>query len=144
MRVAAGFRTTNAPTSTLPAGSLYAIANVPLRVYEISVFNTTVTACSLQIVRLTSAGTPGAGITEAPFDTEYSAFQGTAFNSHTSTPPSLGAVIRAFPIGAAIGAGAIFTFDAEPLRIPPGTANGIGIISVGTGQIVDVNFDWDE
>lgn len=144
MRVAAAFRTTSAPTSTLPGGSLYAIANVPLRVYEIGVFNTTATAASLQIVRLTTAGTQGAAITEGPFDTDYSAFQGTAFNTHTGTPPSLGAVIRAFSVGAAIGAGAIFTFDAEPLRIPPGTANGIGIISVGTGQVLDCYFDWDE
>lgn len=143
MRVAAAFRTTNAPTSTLPGGSLYAIANAPLRVYEIGVFNTTAVACSLQIVRLASAGTQGAAITEAPFDTEHTQLA-TAFNSHTSTGPTLGAVIRAFPLGAAIGAGAVFTFDAEPIRIPQGTGNGIGIIAVGTGQVVDLYFDWDE
>jgi hypothetical protein len=143
MRHTAAFRTTAAPTATNPGGSLYAIANVPLRVVEIGVFNTTVTACGLQIVRLTTAGTQGAGITEAPFDTDRTP-QGTAFNSHTSTGPTLGGVIRAFSIGAAIGAGAIFTFDSEPVRIPQGTGNGIGVISVGTGQILDLYFDWDE
>lgn len=142
MRCAASFRTTNAPSATLPGGSLYAIAGVPLRVFEISVFNTTTTACSLQIVRLTSAGTVGAAITETPFDPERTN-QATAFNSHTGAP-TLGGVIRSFPIGAAIGAGAVFTFDAEPIRIAAGTANGIGVVAVGTGQILDVNFDWDE
>ena len=144
MRVTAAFRMTSAPTTTLPGGSLYAIANKPLRLYEVGIFNTTTTACSLTLVRLTTAGTPGTGITEGPFDTDLT-HSGTAFQAHSSTPPSLGAAIRVFPLGAAIGAGAVFTFDAEPVRIGQGTANGIGLISTtGTAQICDVYFDWDE
>jgi hypothetical protein len=30
------------------------------------------------------------------------------------------------------------------LRIPVGTANGIGIVPVGTGQVVTAYFVWDE
>lgn len=144
MRCTAAFRMTTAPTTTLPGASLYAIANRPLRLFEIGIFNTTVTACSLTVCRLTTAGTHSTTVTASAFEPGKTV-DGVASQAHTSTPPSLGANIRVVPIGAAIGAGAIFTWDAEGIDIDAGTANGIGIISTtGTAQICDVYFDWDE
>lgn len=137
-------RTTNAPTATLPGASLYAIANVPLKVVEVGVFNTTATACMANLYRLGSAGTQGAGLTENAFDSDYTVL-GTAFQSHTGSVPTLGTGIVRASLGAAVGAGMVWTFDAEPLRIAQGTGNGIGIMCLtGTGQILDFYFIWDE
>ena len=140
-------RTTNAPTSTLPGASLYAIANVNLRVVEIGVFNTSTTACAVSVNRLDSAGTQGSGLTEGYIGDPASGVSilGTAFQSHTSTPPTLGEELIRASLGAAIGAGMVWTFDTVPILIPAGTANGIGLICpTGTGQILDFYFVWDE
>lgn len=144
-RCAAAGRTTNAPTSTLPGISLYSIANVRLKVKEIHLFNTTTTACTASVVRLTTTGTQGTGLTEICEDNDGFAPAGTAFQSHTSTPPTSGSPIRYVDIAAGIGAGVILTFSDAGLVIPAGTGNGIGILCPsGTGQVLDVSFVWDE
>lgn len=145
MRVSAAGVFSAVPTTTLPAASLYAVANVPLKVYEIGITNRTTTAFGICVARFTTAGTPGTGYTEAPHDSEM-AHSATVFQAHTSTPPTLGAVLRQASIGAAIGAGVVWTFDGDPIRIPAGTANGIGIIvpTGQTGQLCDFWIEWDE
>lgn len=140
--------TTGAGSTTLPIMSLYAPANQRLILREVGVFNTTTTAVviGLKLVRLTTAATQGAALTEAQFDPDAPANVGTAFNTHSSTGPSLGADIAAMPVGAAIGAGTILTFYGENngIIIPKGTANGVGILPLGTGQICTAYFIWDE
>jgi len=146
-RFSVSARTTNAPTTTLPGASLYAIANVNLRVKEIGVFNTTATACAISINRLDSAGTQGSGLTEGYIADPGSGvtIYGTGFQSHTSTPPTLGEELVRVSLGAAVGAGMVWTFDDEPILIPAGTANGIGIMAAtGTGQILDFYIIWEE
>src|SRR5262245_38605461 len=144
-RFSASFRTTNAPTSTLPGGSLYAAGTVALNVVEVHIFNSTATACSIGLIRLTSAGTQGSGVTAAKFDSD-STSTGTAKQSHTSTGPTITDEIARADLGAAIGSNMIWTFDAKPIRVAPATSNGIGLIAVAgvTGQILDVVFVWDE
>ena len=83
-------RTTNAPTATLPGASLYATAAIAPRVREIGVFNTTATACMVNLCYLTTAGTQGAGLTETKWDTDTATAVATGFQSHTGTPPTLG------------------------------------------------------
>lgn len=145
MRAAGAARMTSAPTATLPGISLYSVASRPLYVYEVEIYNTTAVACEVALVRLTTAGTVGAAVTvEGPFDSD-EALDGAMFQAHSSTPPTFTTVFRQAMLGAAIGAGAIWTFDAQPIRIPAGTANGVGILCLnGTGQICDVSFDWDQ
>ena len=36
------------------------------------------------------------------------------------------------------------TFGARGLHIPAGTATGIGIVPIGTGQVVEFYIDWME
>lgn len=144
-RFSASARATGVGSATLPFASLYAIASRRLLLREVHVFNTTTTAVVVALTRFTTAGTPGAGVAVQEEDGESPAPVGTPFQAHSSTPPTLGDEIRRTDIGAAIGAGAIWTFDQDGLRIPPGTANGVGLyVPTGTAQICDFVFVWDE
>src|SRR4030095_14125856 len=144
MRAYGGGRITTAATATLPARSLYPIANRPLYVVECGVFNTTATQTNVALGRFTTAGTPGAGFTELSEDPEITPV-GTLFDSHTSTAPTLaGAIVRG-DLGAAIGAGIVWSFGSRGIVIPQGTGNGVGLyVPNGTGQIWDFYFAWDE
>jgi hypothetical protein len=140
-----GARTTNAPTSTLPAISLYATAAVNFSLIEIGISNTTATACVVGLCRLTTAGTQGAGLTEAALDQSSVAASCTAFNSHTSTGPTLVDLGYRWSLGAAIGSGVIWTWQAGEMAATIGTGNGVGIYCpTGTGQVLDVYLKWTE
>lgn len=136
---------TGAGSTTLPIISLYAAAANGGAIYEIGVFNTTAVAVDLKLVRLTTAGTQGAGLVEAPHNPDSVAAACTAFTTH-SVAPTLGNDMgyRA-SLGAAIGAGVIWTFGSTGMRIPVGTGNGIGVIvENGTGQACQAYLVWDE
>lgn len=145
-RYSVGVRSNGAGSTTLPVGSLYAPASVDLHVFEIGVFNTTTTAVNIAIRRLTTAGTQGTGLSEIPWDPDAVAASGTAFDTHSSTGPTLTAGFYSHAtLGAAAGAGVIFTYGEDGLRIPKGTGNGICIIpGTGTGQILDWYISWRE
>lgn len=144
-RYSAGWRTAGAGSSTLPVASLYAGASTRLLLREVHIFNTTTTAVQLALRYLTTTGTQGAAtITEMEFDGDGPAPDGAAFDTHTAGPTITTGNLWMGDLGAAIGAGVILTFDDDPIRIPTGTANGVGIVPPGTGQIVDVTFVWDE
>lgn len=144
-RYSSGVRTA-AGSTTLPIISIYAAAAVGGAIREIGVTNTTTTGVALKLTRITTAGTQGAGQTEAKFDPDSAAASCTVFTTHSSTGPTLGDDLgfRA-TLAAAVGAGAVWTFSESGLRIPIGTANGIGIIvATGTGQVCDAYLVWDE
>jgi hypothetical protein len=137
---------TTAGSTTLPIVSLYAGASAGGTLREIGLANTTSTAVSLKLVRLTTAGTPGGGLTEARQNpNSIAAGQCTAFNTHTGAPTlgdDLGYRIR---LGAADGASVIWTFGADGIVISVGVTNGVGVIvESGTGQPVLVDLVWDE
>ena len=144
-RYSVGGRSTGAGSSTLPLFSLYGGASGAGKIREIGVFNTTAVALAISLQRFTATGTQGAALTEIGYepDTPVSNCQG--FNTHTVTPTITAGVIRQASIGAAIGAGVIWTFGDTGLIVKLGTGNGYGIlIPAGTGQIVDFYIDWDE
>lgn len=137
-------RSTVAGTTVRAVASLFAIAGKTVKIREIGVYNTTASAVALALARFTNATGVGAGLTEAPWDTEGPAPSGTGFAGHTADG-AVGAVFRHAPLAASIGSAFIWTFGDTGLVIPAGTANGIGIICpTGTGQILDYHFDWDE
>jgi hypothetical protein len=145
-RYSAGARSAGAGSTTLPIGSLYAAAAVNFRLREIGVFNTTATACALKLVRLSTAGTQGSGLTESPHDASSVAASCTAFNTHTVAPTIANDLGYNASLGAAIGSGIIWTFGGDTgINVNVGTGNGVGIIvATGTGQICDFWFMWDE
>lgn len=144
-RYSAGART-SAGSTTLPIISLYAAAAVNFRIKEIQVFNTTTTAVALKLVRLSTAGTQGAGLTESPHDASSVAASCTAFNTHTVAPTIATDLGYNETLGAAAGSATIFTFGGDVgINVNVGTGNGIGVIvATGTGQICDATIVWEE
>ncbi len=143
-RYSAYCTTTNAGTSARPLMSLAASASVGCRVVEIGISNTTTTSCQFRIARLTAAGTPGTTLTASKYNTTAATAACVASNSHTADATIATDSLVGANIGAAIGAGWIWTFGDGGLHIPVGTANGIGIVPVGTGQVLIAYITWDE
>lgn len=146
-RYSAGIRSGGAGSTTLPVGSLYASASVGGRIREIGIFNTTTTAVALKLVRLTTAGTSSAitGFGQQDKAIADSA-QCTPRDVHSSTGPTVGDDLGyRTTLGAAAGAGVIWTFGDVGILVPVGTANGVGIlVATGTGQVLDWYVVWDE
>jgi hypothetical protein len=143
-RHSAGVKT-SAGSTTLPVISLYSAAATGSRLREVGLFNTTTTAVDVKLVRLTSAGTQGASITEAEHDPDGAPPLCIAYTTH-SVAPSLGDDLgyRASLAGA-VGSGIIWTFGDQGIRAPVGTGNGIGVIvENGTGQALQAYLVWDE
>lgn len=147
-RFSAAFKSTGAGSSTLPLGSMWATAAVRPRVVEVGVFNTTTTAVEVQLVRFSAGtGTKGSAITSVYEDDNSQAAVTTVANTHTVTPTTISAALRQATLGAAAGSGLIWTFGGGKtpgLVVPNSTTDGLGIIVVGTGQILDISFTWDE
>lgn len=143
-RYSFGMRGTVAGTSARAMMSLFGIANIGCRLREVGVFNTTTTALAVALVRFTNATNVGAGQTEGEYDENAPAPSCTIFAGHTGDGGT-GQVLMQASLGAAIGAGVIWTFGDTGIIIQPGTANGIGVtVPTDTGQICDLYFIWDE
>lgn len=146
-RYSAAWRTTGAGSTTLPIAGLMAVAGCRPRLVEVSVFNSTATACAVALRRVTVAGTSGA-TQSVVYDSDNSqAALATPKDTWTVAPTFVNGNIEAASLGAAIGSGIMWTFGgpAGGLVIPNTTGDGI-VLSVltGTGQICDVKFRWDE
>ena len=138
-----GARAAGAGSATLPCGSLYATAAVTPRIREIGISNTTAVAVTVGLCKLSATGTQGAALTEQSLDGSSPAC--AAFNTHTVTGALVDMGYR-MTLGAAIGAGVIWTFGGDVgMTCNLGTSNGIGIyIPTGTGQVIDFYFVWNE
>lgn len=143
-RYSASARTAAVPTSAR-GPSVYNIASLcSPKIREVGVFNTTTTAFAVSLNRMTAAGTQGANITETKHDALGPAADATAKQTHTADGTPSDEIVRA-SIGAAVGAGVVWTFGDTGLVIPAGTANGIALLlPVGTAQHFDFYFIWDE
>lgn len=136
---------TTAGSTTLPIISLYGGTTVRPRLREVHLFNTTTTAVFLKIVRVTTTGTQGTGLTEMPLVPEDPAAIATAFNTHSVAPTITSGDLWRGSLGAAIGSGVILTFPDQGLVIPPTANNGLAVVvATGTGQAVDATLIWDE
>ena len=144
-RFGTGARAAGAGSTTLPSGSLYAGAAVSPRLREVGIFNTAAVAVAVKLVRLTTAGTQGAGLVEADQAVADAVAASAAFNTHTGAPTLGDDLGYRTALAAAVGSGVIWTFGADGIAIPVGTGNGIGIIiATGTGQILDWYLVFDE
>lgn len=141
---AAGATATNGGTAARPVGGVMAIAGSEFFLREVGIFNTTSVACGFRLARLTAAGTPGTALGEITYETTDEAPNCTAFNSWSADATVSADSIRRVQLGAAVGSGVIWTFGSRGIHVPAGTANGVGLIPIGTGQVVEFYFDWME
>jgi len=136
-------RTSAVPTAAR-GPSVYGVAGATLRIREIGVFNTTTTAVAVAVQRATATGTQGAALTEMCEDDPAHTVLGTGFNTHTVDATVAGGGRQA-SLGAAIGAGAIFTFGEGGFVLDNVTTSGVVITCpTGTGQHLDFYVVWDE
>jgi hypothetical protein len=143
MRHSIAGRATVVGTTLRAMFSLFSIAATGGKIREIGITNTTSTAFAASLARFTNATGVGAALTEADYDPANPAVC-TGFAGHTADG-AVGQVFRQASIGAAVGAGMVWTFGDSGLLMPVGTANGIGVICpTGTGQICDYWLDWDD
>lgn len=143
---AAGRGATNVPT-TKRGPNIYAGASYPIRVVEIGVFNTTTTACAVAVMRATATGTKAGALVADQHDPSSPAATATIYTSQSAdaTIADLTKTIAQASLGAAVGAGMVWTFGAGGLVIPAGTGNGLVLTAPqGTGQYLDFYFVWDE
>lgn len=143
MLCAVAGRTSAVPTAAR-GPSLYATTAVKPRIRQIGVWNTTTTAAAVAICRATATGTQGAGLTEVCLDDDTKTIVATGFNTHTADA-TVGSPVRQASLGAAIGAGVIFTFGGDGLVLDNATTAGIVITCpTGTGQHLDFHIEWVE
>lgn len=132
-------------TTLLPAFAIAAAASVGCRVREIGIFNTTTTAAAFMVVRLSTAGTPGTALTEIAHSINAPTSSCQVANTYSSTGPTLSTALYQATLGAAAGAGVIWTFGDTGIEVDAGTANGLGVaVATGTGQVIDFYIVWDE
>jgi len=133
-----------AGTTVRPIFGILCTASVAPQLREIGLFNTTAVACTYRLVQVTG-GTPGATVTAF-------AQRATALGTPTCLAKQLwtaDATVNAdtgyrMVLGAAVGSGAILTFGADGISCPVGATIALGLVPVGTGQVCEVSFVWDE
>jgi hypothetical protein len=144
-RYSAGLLTT-AGSTTLPLAALVGASTIRPRIWEIGMFNTTATAVALKLVRMTTAGTPGGAASAiATHIPEDSAPVGAVRGTYSSTAPTITDAGYRCVLGAAVGAGCIWTFGDSGFIIPAVTAAAVGIVvENGTGQAIQTYWTWSE
>lgn len=147
-RFSAAVRAT-AGTTARPMMSVYSAAASSGVIREVGVFNTTAVAVEIHLARWTTTGTQGAAIVEARHNPKKPPNLCNAFTTHTADA-TIGEIIYATVLGAAVGSGVIWTFGDDGLLIGEPDAvtlvtDGIGpVLAAGTGQICQCYMVWDE
>lgn len=143
MRAHAEGRTANLITAAR-GPKVAAVASRPFWLVEVGIYNTTDTEFACRLARCTVVGTGGTGLDEANADHDAATVDATAINTPTADDTVATAGFARATIGAAKGAGTVWTFGKNGLFCPAGTANGIGIyLPIGTAQHFDFYFIWD-
>lgn len=142
-RYSAGMTAAGAGSSVRPIFGVLSTASVAPHLREIGITNTTAVACAYRLVYVTG-GTPGATVTAYDHD------------GYNRTPTCLAkqlwtadATVTADTgyhgqLGAAVGSGLIWTFGSQGLGNPLGSTIALGLVPIGTGQVCEVYFVWDE
>lgn len=141
--VTAGGVMTGVGSASLPAMALISSATNRIELIEISIINTTATACVWGLWKISTAGTPGTALTPAAHDVS-DVTSGTLRGVYTVTPTVGVDMGYRFSIPGTIGAGVIRPFTPAGLVIPATAAAGIGLFPIGTGQLCYCDWTWHE
>lgn len=145
-RYSAGAKATAVGSTARGIISLWGATGSGGTVREIGITNSSSVNFDVVLRRLTAQGAGvGTNLTEGKQNSNSPAAAMSAYSVATvdhTVGDDLG--YRA-SLGAAVGAGVVFTFGADGLTIPAGTANGIGLLlENGTAQAAQVYVVWDE
>ena len=144
-RFSAGAASTGAGSATLPLMALTSAASTGFHLREVGIFNTTTTNTAMQMARITTAGTPGSSVgTPGQMDDRSAAAACVVKQTYSSTAPTTSSLGYNAALGAAIGSGVVWVFGDIGISAAVGTAQGVGVLSIGTGQICNIYFVWDE
>lgn len=142
-RYSAGMTAAGAGVALRSIFGILATASISPVLREIELFNTTATACTYRLVRFTG-GTAGAAQVESKHRANSAAASATVFGLWTADATIVEDTGFRAVLGAAIGSGAILTMGGEGLECSLGATAGLGLVPVGTGQVLEVAFVWDE
>jgi hypothetical protein len=132
-----------AGTTLRPIFGLVSTAAVAPTLREIGLFNTTSTACTYRLVTFTG-GTAGAAQVERRYRRDSPVAVVAASGLWTVDATISEDTGYRIVCGAAVGSGGILTFGDTGLEGDLGATAGFGLVPVGTGQVCEVYFVWDE
>ncbi len=137
---------TSAGSTTLPLFSIYSNTTGRPFITELGVFNTTSTAVSLKLVRLSTTGTRGSAITSMGETQEDAAAAiGVVYQTHSVAPTITAGDLNLATLGAAVGSGVVWTWPDRTLTLSSSATAGLGlVVATGTGQAVDFYIRWGE
>lgn len=142
-RYSAGMTAAGAGTTLRPVLGILSTASISPVLREIAMFNTTAVSCIYRLVNFTG-GTAGTGQTERKHRRNAPAAECAVSGLWTADATIGEDTGYRMVLGAAVGSAAILTFGAEGLEAELGATSGLGLVPVGTGQVCEVYFVWDE
>lgn len=143
-RYSSGMLADGAGTTLRPVFALLATATVSGVLRQVEVTNSTDIACTYRLVNFTG-GTAGAAQTARRHRRNAPPATCSPRAMWTADVAAIGEDTGyRFRLGAAQGSAWIETFGDEGLEVELGATSGLGLVPVGTGQVVAVNFVWDE
>jgi hypothetical protein len=142
-RYSAGMTAAGAGTTLRPILGILSTATISPILREVALWNTTAVECTYRLVNFT-AGTAGTGQTERKHRRNAPAASCLVSGLWTADATIGEDTGYRMVLGAAKGSAAILTFGAEGLEAELGATSGLGLVPIGTGQVCEVMFTWDE
>jgi hypothetical protein len=142
----AGAISAGAGSTTLPVAAIVGGTGGEVILREVGISNTTDVSCALKLARISTAGTPGTGLTEAKHNLSSGAAVAAVNNTYTSTAPTTTDDLGyRGQLAAAKGASITWVKGSRGIVIPATASAGIAIlVENGTGQIIEYYFVWEE
>jgi hypothetical protein len=142
-RYGSGMSAAGAGVALRPIFGILSTAAVTPILREVALFNTSGTACTYRLVNFTG-GTAGAGQVERKYRRNAPPAVCLCFGLWVADATIGEDTGYRVTVGAGAGNGAILTFGDEGLEGELGATSGLGLVPVGTGQICEVFFTWNE
>jgi len=142
-RYSSGMTAAGAGTSVRPIFAVVGSAALTIQLREISLWNTTAVACTYRLVAFTG-GTAGTAQTMRKWRRNSLGSNAIASGLWVADATIVEDCGERMVLGAAIGSAAILTFGGDGIESTIGTGSGLGLVPVGTGQVCEVKFTWDE
>jgi hypothetical protein len=146
----AGRSADTAATADHVAGALWnPSSNVPLFIAEAHIFLVGATISNVGLIRTSTRGTPGSTVTP-DLDNNYSRqaapLSGALLDlaAYSAQPTVQGPYMKRGSMAAAQGAGFIWVFGKDGIKVPPGTGIALATPVAVILQDSDITWVWDE